>query len=243
MRVRRHQQDGCRQCGEPGRLRRAARRRRPAAAATRRCGCWPRSGAGPAAPSTPCSAPSRPARPPAPRACSHSQHAGLVLLCRPELRRRRSWTAQIAGTRAYYLIRVQRGTSVPKLLVLQRLPDGSWLSRLGGIPDRVIDAAGHLHDQRRARDAAAAGWSRPWPTQPAYQPATWSRSTASAGRSRAPTSSSSLPSSAAGSCAPAPPPASSQEVYAVLVDRPGRCARRSPTQPRPSRVQNQTGPA
>ncbi len=31
------------------------------------------------------------------------------------------------------------------------LPDGSWLSRFGGVPVRVIDAAGHRHHQRRAR--------------------------------------------------------------------------------------------
>jgi hypothetical protein len=48
--------------------------------------------------------------------------------------------AQIAAARAEFLIRVRTGTSAPKLPVLQRLPDGSWLSRFGGVPVRVIDA-------------------------------------------------------------------------------------------------------
>jgi hypothetical protein len=48
--------------------------------------------------------------------------------------------AQIAGTRADFLIRVRTGNSAPGLPVLRRLPDGSWLSRFGGIPVRVIDA-------------------------------------------------------------------------------------------------------
>ena len=48
--------------------------------------------------------------------------------------------AQIAGAKADFLIRVRTGTSAPKLPVLRRLPDGSWLSRFGGVPVRVIDA-------------------------------------------------------------------------------------------------------
>jgi hypothetical protein len=48
--------------------------------------------------------------------------------------------AQIAGTRADFLIRVRVGYGAPGLPVLSRLPDGSWLSRFGGIPVRVIDA-------------------------------------------------------------------------------------------------------
>jgi hypothetical protein len=47
--------------------------------------------------------------------------------------------AQIAAARAEFLIRVRTGNSSPKLPVLQRLPDGSWLSRFGGVPVRVID--------------------------------------------------------------------------------------------------------
>ena len=48
--------------------------------------------------------------------------------------------AQIAGTGADFLIRVKAGRGAPGLPVLTRLPDGSWLSRFGGIPVRVIDA-------------------------------------------------------------------------------------------------------
>jgi hypothetical protein len=48
--------------------------------------------------------------------------------------------AQIAAAEADFLIRVRTGNSAPKLPVLRRLPDGSWLSRFGGVPVRVIDA-------------------------------------------------------------------------------------------------------
>jgi hypothetical protein len=48
--------------------------------------------------------------------------------------------AQIRRTEADFLIRVRTGRNSPKLPVLRRLPDGSWLSRFGGIPVRVIDA-------------------------------------------------------------------------------------------------------
>jgi hypothetical protein len=48
--------------------------------------------------------------------------------------------AQIAGTKADFLIRVRTGRSAPGLPVLSRCGDGSWLSRFGGIPVRVIDA-------------------------------------------------------------------------------------------------------
>jgi hypothetical protein len=47
---------------------------------------------------------------------------------------------QIAGTGADFLIRVRTGRGAPGLPVLSRLPDGSWLSRFGGIAVRVIDA-------------------------------------------------------------------------------------------------------
>jgi hypothetical protein len=47
--------------------------------------------------------------------------------------------AQIAGTRADFLIRVRTGNGAPKLPVLRRLPDGSWLSRFGGVPVRALD--------------------------------------------------------------------------------------------------------
>jgi hypothetical protein len=48
---------------------------------------------------------------------------------------------KIAAAEADFLIRVRTGNSAPKLPVLRRLPDGSWLSAFGGVPVRVIDAA------------------------------------------------------------------------------------------------------
>jgi hypothetical protein len=48
--------------------------------------------------------------------------------------------AQIAATRADFLIRVKTGYGAPGLPVMRRLPDGSWLSAFGGVPVRVIDA-------------------------------------------------------------------------------------------------------
>jgi hypothetical protein len=48
--------------------------------------------------------------------------------------------AQVTAAGADFLIRVRTGNSAPKLPVLERLPDGSWRSRFGGVPVRVIDA-------------------------------------------------------------------------------------------------------
>jgi hypothetical protein len=48
--------------------------------------------------------------------------------------------AQIAAAQAEFLIRVRAGRSAPKLPVLRRCHDGSYLSRFGGVPVRVIDA-------------------------------------------------------------------------------------------------------
>ena len=88
-----------------------------------------------------------------------SLHAGMILLADRNFGAG-FLAAQIAGTRADFLIRVRAGYGAPGLPVLRRLPDGSWLSRFGGIPVRVIDAqvtvttsAGHA--------TAAAGWSPP----------------------------------------------------------------------------------
>jgi hypothetical protein len=47
---------------------------------------------------------------------------------------------KIAEAKADFLIRVRSGNGAPKLPVMKRLPDGSWLSCLGGVPVRVIDA-------------------------------------------------------------------------------------------------------
>jgi hypothetical protein len=49
--------------------------------------------------------------------------------------------AQIAATNADFLIRVRTGSTGPGLPALRRLPDGSRLSRFGGVPVRVIDAS------------------------------------------------------------------------------------------------------
>src|ERR1700749_1694021 len=68
-----------------------------------------------------------------------SLHAGMILLAGRNFGAG-FLAAQIAGTRADFLIRVRAGYGAPGLPVLRRLPDGSWLSRFGGIPVRVIDA-------------------------------------------------------------------------------------------------------
>src|SRR5690348_7629244 len=68
-----------------------------------------------------------------------SLHAGMLLLADRNFAAG-YLAAQIAATRAGFLIRVRTGTGAPKLPVLRRLPDGSWLSRFGGVPVRVIDA-------------------------------------------------------------------------------------------------------
>jgi hypothetical protein len=48
--------------------------------------------------------------------------------------------AAIAATGADVLVRVKTGRGAPKLPVLHRHGDGSYLSRFGGVPVRVIDA-------------------------------------------------------------------------------------------------------
>jgi len=68
-----------------------------------------------------------------------SLHAGMLLLADRNFAA--GWlAAKIAATKADFLIRVRTGNGAPKLPVLQRLPDGSWLSRFGGVRVRVIDA-------------------------------------------------------------------------------------------------------
>jgi hypothetical protein len=47
---------------------------------------------------------------------------------------------KITEAKADFLIRVRTGNGAPKLPVLRRLPDGSWLSLFGGVSVRVIDA-------------------------------------------------------------------------------------------------------
>ena len=68
-----------------------------------------------------------------------SLHPGMILLADRNFGAG-SLAAKIAGTGADFLVRVRTGTSAPGLPVLRRCPDGSWHSRFGGIPVRVIDA-------------------------------------------------------------------------------------------------------
>jgi hypothetical protein len=68
-----------------------------------------------------------------------SLHGGMILLADRNFGSGKL-AAQIAGTQAEFVIRVRTGNSSPKLPVLRRLPDGSWQSRFGGVPVRVIDA-------------------------------------------------------------------------------------------------------
>jgi hypothetical protein len=71
---------------------------------------------------------------------ARSLRAGMLLLadryfgCGPLARK-------IAGTGADFLVRVKTGYGAPGLPAMRRLPDGSWLSLLGGVTVRVIDAA------------------------------------------------------------------------------------------------------
>ena len=69
--------------------------------------------------------------------------------------------AQVAGTGAGFLVRVRTGRTAPKLPVLRRCPDGSWLSRFGGVPVRVIDAEITI---------ATRSWPRASPSAP---PSIW----------------------------------------------------------------------
>jgi hypothetical protein len=68
-----------------------------------------------------------------------SLHAGMLLLADRNFGAG-FLAAQIAAAKADFLIRVRTGNGSPKLPVLHRLPDGSWLSRFGGVRVRVIDA-------------------------------------------------------------------------------------------------------
>ena len=68
-----------------------------------------------------------------------SLRAGMLLLADRNFAAGKLLTA-IAATGADALIRCKTSSSGPKLPKLARLPDGSWLSRFGGIQVRVIDA-------------------------------------------------------------------------------------------------------
>jgi len=69
-----------------------------------------------------------------------SLHAGMLLLADRGFGSGPLARA-IAATKADFLIRVRTGNGAPKLPVLHRLPDGSWLSKFGGVPVRVLDAS------------------------------------------------------------------------------------------------------
>jgi Insertion element 4 transposase N-terminal/Transposase DDE domain len=68
-----------------------------------------------------------------------SLHAGMILLADRNFGAG-FLAAQLRGTGADFLIRVRTGRGAPGLPVMRRLPDGSWLSRFGGVPVRVLDA-------------------------------------------------------------------------------------------------------
>jgi Insertion element 4 transposase N-terminal/Transposase DDE domain len=48
--------------------------------------------------------------------------------------------AEITGTKADFLVRARTGRSAPRFPMLHRCRDGSYLSRFGGVPVRVLDA-------------------------------------------------------------------------------------------------------
>jgi Insertion element 4 transposase N-terminal/Transposase DDE domain len=68
-----------------------------------------------------------------------SLRAGMILLADRNFAAG-ALAARIAGTGAEFLIRVRTGRGAPGLPVLHRCRDGSYLSRFGGVPVRVIDA-------------------------------------------------------------------------------------------------------
>jgi hypothetical protein len=71
---------------------------------------------------------------------TRSLHAGMLLLADRNFGSG-PLARKIAAAEADFLVRVRTGNTGPKLPVLRRLPDGSWLSRFGGVPVRVIDAS------------------------------------------------------------------------------------------------------
>jgi hypothetical protein len=68
-----------------------------------------------------------------------SLHAGMILLADRNFGAG-FLAAQVKETGPDFLIRVRTGRGAPGLPVMRRLPDGSWLSRFGGVPVRVVDA-------------------------------------------------------------------------------------------------------
>jgi hypothetical protein len=73
------------------------------------------------------------------RRLATSLHRGMVVLADRNFAAG-PLLAVIAATGADLLVRVGTSNTGPRLPVLQRLPDGSYLSRFGGVTVRVIDA-------------------------------------------------------------------------------------------------------
>jgi hypothetical protein len=69
-----------------------------------------------------------------------SLHAGMLLLADRNFGSG-PLARLTAAAEADFLIRVKTGANGPRLPVMRRLPDGSWLSLFGGVEVRVIDAA------------------------------------------------------------------------------------------------------
>ena len=150
--------------------------------------------------------------------------------------------AQVAGTGAEFLVRVRTGRTRPEAPGPAPLPGRIVAVALRRRPGPGHRRRDHHRDQRRARHGRVPADHHPGWTRSATRPANWRRFTTSAGRSRPLTLSSSRPSWAAGSCAPAPPTASSKR-YTPSWSPTRPCAPRSRTPPPPSRAPTRTGPA
>ena len=85
-----------------------------------------------------------------------SLRAGMLVLCDRNFATN-TLTGRIAATGAQLLVRCKNGRKLP---LLRRLPDGSWLSALGGVSVRVVDAEITIAT-RAGRRPAATGWSPP----------------------------------------------------------------------------------
>lgn len=73
-------------------------------------------------------------------------HSGMVLLADRNFASTGFFQA-ITATGADFCIRAKTGRTALRMPVLTRLPDGSYLSRAGMLPVRVIDATVHLHTE------------------------------------------------------------------------------------------------
>ena len=112
--------------------------------------------------------------------------------------------AAITGTHADFLARLSASRKPP---VLRRLPDGSFLSVLGGVTVRIIECQITIATTA-GRQTGTYRLATTLLDPASTRPSSWSPSTTSAGKSNPPTSRSKRPCSAAASCAPAPCPAS-----------------------------------